>query len=173
MRVTKIYPPLKLRIFVDDITALPKVKNSEVVEMAKKVMKNLKEEVDRKGFKLSVTENGKEGKSKMITSCSFLDNEMRQYSKEEGVTMTESVERKKCKVRFSITKKNKAFQRSYMKVGVKKWLRAGMVPARTWGAHAVGMSPTERLKLRRQMAAAAGKKSTTSYPCSWKHMASK
>ena len=30
------------------------------------------------------------------------------------------------------------------------------------GAHAVGMSPTERLKLRRQMAAAAGKKSTTS-----------
>ena len=49
-----------------------------------------------------------------------------------------------------------------MKVGVKKLLRAGMMPARTWGAHAVGMSPTERLKLRRQMAAAAGKKSTTS-----------
>ena len=41
-------------------------------------------------------------------------------------------------------------------------LRAGMTPARTWGAHAVGMSPTERLKLVRQMAAAAGKKSTTS-----------
>ena len=42
-------------------------------------------------------------------------------------------------------------------------LRAGMMPTRTWGAHAVGMSPpTERLKLRRQMAATAGKKSTTS-----------
>ena len=40
-------------------------------------------------------------------------------------------------------------------------LRAGMMPARTWGAHAVGMS-TERLNLRRQMAAAASKKSTTS-----------
>ena len=37
-----------------------------------------------------------------------------------------------------------------------------MMPARTWEAHAVGMSPTERLKLERQMAAAAGKKSTTS-----------
>ena len=37
-----------------------------------------------------------------------------------------------------------------------------MMPARTRGVHAVGMSPTERLKLRRQMAAAAGKKSTTS-----------
>ena len=45
--------------------------------------------------------------------------------------------------------------------GVKKLLRAGMVPARTWGAHAAGMAPTERLKLRRQMAAAAGKKGTT------------
>ena len=45
-----------------------------------------------------------------------------------------------------------------MKVGVEKLLRAGMMPARTWRAHAVGMSSSERLKLRRQMAAAAGKK---------------
>ena len=45
-----------------------------------------------------------------------------------------------------------------MKVGVKKLLRAGMMPARTWGVHAVGMAPTERLKLRRQMAAMGGKK---------------
>ena len=74
----------------------------------------------------------------------------------------EKARRRKCKVRFSIIKKNKAFQKNQMKVGVKKLLRAGMMPARTWGAHAVGMSPTERLKLRRQMAAAAGKKSTTS-----------
>ena len=60
-------------------------------------------------------------------------------------------------------KENKASQKSYMKVGVKKLLRVGMMPVRTWGAHAVGMSPTERFKLRRQMAAAAaGKKSTTS-----------
>ena len=49
-----------------------------------------------------------------------------------------------------------------MKVGVNKLPRAGMMPAKTWGAYAVGMSPTDRLKLRRQMAAAAGKKSTTS-----------
>ena len=37
--VTKIYPSLKLRVFVDDITALVKGKNNEVAEMAKKVMK--------------------------------------------------------------------------------------------------------------------------------------
>ena len=37
-----------------------------------------------------------------------------------------------------------------------------MVPARTWRVHEVEMALTERLKLRKQMAAAAGKKSTTS-----------
>ena len=132
-------------------------------------MKKLQQEVEKKkpeknSLKLSVTEKGKEGK---IASCGFLEEELRQCSKEE-VTMADSVEtlgvdlrtrirrlweskekarRKKCKVRFSIIKKN-------MKVEVKKLLRAGMTPARTWGAHAVGMSPTERLKLVRQMAAA-------------------
>ena len=131
---------------------------------------------------MSVTENGKEGWSKMIASCGFLEDELRQFSKEEGVTMADSVETpgrrlenesqegwerkkkregRKCKVRFSLIKK-KAFQKSNMKVGVKKLLRAGMMPARTWGVHAAEMAPRERLKLRRQMAAAAGKKSTTS-----------
>ena len=36
------------------------------------------------------------------------------------------------------------------------------MPAMAWGIHAVGMSRTERFKLRRQMSAAAVKKSTTS-----------
>ena len=40
--------------------------------------------------------------------------------------------------------------------------------------HAVGMAPTERLKLRRQMAAAAGKKrARPPCLCSWKHAALK
>ena len=143
-------------------------------------MKKLKEEGEKKCLKLSVTENGKEGKSKMIASCGFLENELSQFSKEEGVTLaecgnagsglqnksqeagSERKRRKKCKVRFSIIKKNKAFQKNNVKVGVKKLLRAGMVPARTWSVHATGMAPTERLKLRRQMAAAADKKSSTS-----------
>ena len=37
--VTQIYPSLKLRVFVDDITALLIEKNKEVAEMAKKVVK--------------------------------------------------------------------------------------------------------------------------------------
>ena len=63
---------------------------------------------------------------------------------------------------FGFYERIKLSRKNYMKAGVKKLLRAGMMPARTWGAHAVGMSPTETLKLRRQVAAAAGKKSTTS-----------
>ena len=64
----------------------------------------------------------------MIASCGYLEDELRQCSKEEGVTMADRVEgvdmrtgvkrlgaqeqarRKKCKVRFSIIKKNKIFQ---------------------------------------------------------------
>ena len=63
-------------------------------------------------------------------------------SEEEGVTMADSVEtlgvdlrtkikrlgakekarRKKCKPRFLLIKRNKAFQKNYMKIGVRKLL---------------------------------------------------
>ena len=39
------------------------------------------------GLKLLITENGKGGKRKMIVSCGFLADELRQCSKEEGVRM--------------------------------------------------------------------------------------
>ena len=51
---------------MDDITAPLMEKKKVVAEMAKKVMKKLKEEVERKGLKLSVTEGGKERKSKIV-----------------------------------------------------------------------------------------------------------
>ena len=105
-----------------------------------------------------MTEDEKEGKSKMIASCGFLEDELRQFSREERVTMADSVDslgvdlrtrvkklgakekarRMKCRIGFSLTKKKKASQKSYLKVGVKKLLRAGMMPARTWGVHAFG-----------------------------------
>ena len=109
--------------------------------MAQKVMKKLKEEVEKKGLKLSVT----------VRRVASLENELRQFSGEEGVTLADCVEtlgvdlrtnvkrlgatekarRKKCNVRFSLIKKNKALQKKYMKVEVKKLFRAGVVPART------------------------------------------
>ena len=57
--------------------------------------------------------------------------------------------------------KNKVYQKSYMKVGVKKLLITGMVPARAWERMQWRRLLTERFKFRRQMAAATGKKRTT------------
>ena len=108
--------------------------------MAKTVMKMLKEEVEKKGLKLSVTENSKEGKSKMIASCGFLENELHQFRRVGGVTLAGSVEtpgvdlrtrvkrlgakekarRKKCKVRFSLIKKNKAFSKKLHESGCQE-----------------------------------------------------
>ena len=115
---------------------------------------------------MSVTENGKEGESKMIASCGFLENERSQFSKEEGVTLADSAEtlgvdlrtrvkrlgakekarRKKCKLRFLIIKKKKVFQKNYMKVGVKKLLRAGMMQARTWRSPCSGNGSHGKVK---------------------------
>ena len=38
--------------------------------IAEKVFKSIKREVEEKDVKLSITEGGKEGKSKLIASCS-------------------------------------------------------------------------------------------------------
>ena len=87
--VTKIYPSLKLRVFVDDITALFMGKKHG---RPKEVLKRLRGEVSRKGLKLSVNERGTQGKSWRLASCSFLEEELLQCSMEGGVTMADSVE---------------------------------------------------------------------------------
>ena len=69
--------------------------------------------------------------------------------------------RKKCDVRFSLIVKNQVFQKNYMRTGVRTLLRTGLVPARSWRGQAVDIAPAERLKMRRQMAAEAGKESVS------------
>ena len=60
--VTKKLPSIEVVGFLrDDITALLMEKNKEVAGMTKNAMKKLKKEVERKGLKMSVTEDGKEG----------------------------------------------------------------------------------------------------------------
>ena len=49
-----------------------------------------------------------------------------------------------------------------MRIGVRNLLTRGLVPAGVWGGKAVGISPTEGFKLRRQMAAAVRKESVSS-----------
>ena len=100
-----------------------------------------------------------------------VENDLSQFSTEEGVTLADSVEtlgvdlrtrvkrlgakekarRKKCNVRFSIIKKNKAFQKKLHESGCQeiacgvgdRWLR----------------QQAKRAQLR--------------FPCSWRHMALK
>ena len=91
MRLQKITTPLKLRVFVDDMTLTLDWGNKEVAEMAKKVMKKLQDEVGEKNVNLSVTENGMEGKGNMIASCGCLEDKLRQCSKQQGATMADSV----------------------------------------------------------------------------------
>ena len=83
---------------------------------------------------------------------------LRVCSKREGVVLAESVgalkvdlksqtkqlgakekaRRKKCHVRFSLIRKHRVFETSYMKTGVRKVLRTGLIPASAWGGQAVG-----------------------------------
>ena len=118
----------------------------------------------------------------MIAFCGFLENEISQFSKEEGVTLADCVEtfgvdlrtrvkslgakekarRKKCKVRFLDYQEELGLPAELHESGCQEVAVCRHDASKDLGAHAVGMSPTERLKLRRQMAAAAGKKSTTS-----------
>ena len=81
----------------------------------------------------------------MTDSVATLGVVMRTRAKRLGAK--EEAKRKKCSVRFSLIKKNKAIQKRYKKVGVKKLLIMGLVPARAWRAHAVGIAPTERVKI--------------------------
>ena len=138
-------------------------------------------DVEEKGLTLSITEGGKEGKSKVITSCRHLEEKFQECSKKGGVAMATSVETPgvdlttrtkqlgakeksrstKREARLPLIRK-KIFQKSCMRTGVRKLPRTDLVPARAWRGQAAGMTPTERLMLRRQMAAAAGKKESAS-----------
>ena len=113
----------------------------------------------------------------MITSCRYLEERYQECSKKEGVVVAMSVEtlgvdlrtrtklleakersrRQKCEV-ILVYEENRIFQKSHMRTGMRKLSRTGLVPARAWGGQAVGIAPTERLKLGRQIAAAAGAK---------------
>ena len=117
----------------------------------------------------------------MTASCGFLKNELSQFIK-EGVTLADSVEtlgvdlrtrvkrlgakekarRKKCKVRFSIIKKNKSFPEEQHEGGRQEVAACGHDASKNVEGAFSGDGSTERFKLRRQMAAASGKKSTTS-----------
>ena len=62
--VTKFYPPLQLRVFVDDITAFLMGKNEEMAEMAKQVMQRLREEVGKNASNCQSMRMGKKERAR-------------------------------------------------------------------------------------------------------------
>ena len=73
---------------MDDITSFMNGWNQEL----EKVLKKLKMEVEEKGLKVSIAEGGKEGESKAITSCKYLEEKLHECSKKEGVALQAGVE---------------------------------------------------------------------------------
>ena len=65
---------------------------------------------------------------------------------------------KTCEQRIAIIKKTKEFRKAYMRTGTNNVLRMGVVPGRVWGSEVLGMGPSQRENLQRQLASAAGKK---------------
>ena len=66
----------------------------------------------------------------MATSVETLGADLRTGTKQ--LRAKETARRKKCDVRFSLIDKNRVFQKNYMRTGVMKLLRTGLVHARAW-----------------------------------------
>ena len=87
------------------------------------VLKKLKKEVEEKGFKLSITEGGQEGNSKVVASCKYLEEKLRDCSREEGVVMAET-EKQKVRGEILAHQEKRIFQQNYMTTGVRKLMRS-------------------------------------------------
>ena len=87
----EVYPSLKLKVFVDDVAAFMEGRNWELPGIAGKVVRSISREVEEKDFRLSITEGGKEGKSKVIASCSDLEEKLQECTKREGGGLATSV----------------------------------------------------------------------------------
>ena len=66
--------------------------NKEFAELAQIIWEKLKQEVQKKGLKLSITEGSKAGSSEVTASCRHRREKWRECSKRGGVVMAESVE---------------------------------------------------------------------------------
>ena len=108
----------------------------------------------------------------MIVSCHKLEEKLQECSKSEGVVPSTSVgtlgvdlrtrtkqlgatahaRRQKCDVRFSFARRNRVLQKNFLRIGVRKMLRMGMVLANVWEGQAVD----RKAEVEEQTAAGAG-----------------
>ena len=86
--VTKVYPPMKMKGFVDDSTRRLKSRRKGAAKGSRAYLAEL-DRGERNGLKLSLTAEGKKGKSKVIVSCKFLERNCKKtVRKKEWVWQT-------------------------------------------------------------------------------------
>ena len=133
---TQVYPPLKLAVFLGEMWSL--------VDVAEKILKKIKKEVEEKGPRLSITEGGNQGKEQgnhlvQVSGgevqgmqqkrgscgrqeCRNLESGLENESQAAG---REGEGKKKCEVGFSLIERNRVFQKNYVRRVVWKFLRTG------------------------------------------------
>ena len=85
-----VYPLLKLKVFVDDITAYMEVRNKELPGSAEKVLKSIRREEEEKGMKLSITE--KKGRARCLCIVQLPERSFKKCRKREGVGLATGVD---------------------------------------------------------------------------------
>ena len=91
----------------------------------------------------------------MADSVETLGVDLRTRVKKLGAK--EQARRKKCRLRFSIIKKSKAFQKNYMKMGVKKLLRAGLA-SKNLGSTCSGFGLCRKIEIEEADGSSSGQK---------------
>ena len=123
----KVHPPMILKVFVEDITAFPAGRNKDLAGIAGKVLKAMCMEVEEKGPKLSITERGEEGDSKVVASCIYLEGKFQECSKREEVGLATSVETEGVDLS---TRTRSIWEQRRRRVGKSAmYMRMGQVPA--------------------------------------------
>ena len=163
--VLSVYPQFEMNVYVDDIKIHVWGENRELPEVTMKVFENLEEAVTKKGrLMLPLCQRAKEGESKMIASCSYPKERLKEDCNTVGVGITDSVEmhrhdfrrrkgtleqRQKLKHRINIIKDTKARQRQCIGERSEQVVDTVSGPSNDIGRESTGHPPTERLSLRR------------------------
>ena len=141
----KVYPPMILKVLVDEITAFPSGRNKDLAGIAGRVLKATSMEVGKKGPKLSITERGEEGDSKVVASCIYLEGKFQECSIREEVGLATSVEKEGVDLSTRTRSIWEQRRRRVGKSAMYMWM--GQVAASRWRGQAVGISPTVRLEV--------------------------
>ena len=149
-------------VFVDGVTASIEGETSSCQVFPSGVLQSMRREAEEKVLKMSIE------KSKVIASCSCLEEKFQECGKSEGVGLATSVGTLECffkeneAVGSDVDSQKEEVRPEVLAIGVRQLLRRVWGPCESVDGQDVDIAPTESLKLRRQMAAATGKEESVS-----------